>query len=75
MGHGMTKQQLRKIVFSNLDDAKENGAFEVGGYLDSATALEIAEDMAALAADCEDKEPKELEPFVREWLEQYRGKP
>lgn len=59
---------LREIVFSNLEDARINGAFRVDGSLYGASAEEIADDMVALAADCEDRSAEELLPYIREWL-------
>jgi hypothetical protein len=62
---------LRKIVFANLDDARDNGAFEPKGHLDGSTPLEIAEDMVALAEDCENFRAMELVPFIQEWLNDH----
>lgn len=63
---------IKQIVFENLQNAKENGAFGRGGYLDSASAAEIADDMIALAADCETYSANELLPHVEAWLEGNR---
>jgi hypothetical protein len=63
-------QELREIVFSNLTNASEAGQFEPDGYLFDATAQEIADDLVALAADCEDYTPDQLLPYVREWMDQ-----
>jgi hypothetical protein len=68
----MTPDLIRKIVFSNLDNAKENGYFERGEYLDGATPEEVADDLVALADDLERYLPKDILPYVKEWLE--RGK-
>jgi hypothetical protein len=60
--------KIREIVFSNLDSAKGNGYFEPGEYLFSATPKEIADDLVALAEDCECYEPEVLLPYVIEWF-------
>lgn len=59
---------LRTKVFSNLDSAEANGYFDPGEQLDGVTADEIADDMIALAEDCESSTQSELLPFVEEWL-------
>jgi hypothetical protein len=62
--------RLREIVFANLTNASEAGQFEADGYLFDATAQEIADDLVALAADCEDYTSDQLLPYVREWMDQ-----
>jgi hypothetical protein len=66
---------LRQIVFANLNDARANGAFEPNEHLDGATAQEIAEDMVAMAEDCENFRAAELVPFVQEWLDAQAHQP
>jgi hypothetical protein len=60
---------LRNIVFTNLDHALVNGYFERGEYLDNATAEEVADDMVAMASDCENYTAEQILPHVKEWLE------
>jgi hypothetical protein len=57
-------------VQANLISAEANGAFEPDGSLFKATPEEIADDMAALAADCENYSADMLLPYVREWLDE-----
>jgi hypothetical protein len=61
--------QLRQIVFGNLQSAAEGGQFENDGSLFGATAEEIADDLVALAADCEAYQAADLLPYVREWID------
>ena len=61
-------EDIRKIVFDNLDAAKEGGAFEHGEYLDDETPEVIADDMVAYAEDCESYKPEKLLPHIKEWL-------
>jgi hypothetical protein len=67
MTNFMTPDLIRKIVFSNLESAKEGGYFEE--YLGAATPEEIADDLVALAEDLERYLPKDILPYVKEWLE------
>ncbi|QJD54344.1 hypothetical protein [Aminobacter phage Erebus] len=68
----MSNSELKKIVFDNLDAAKENGYFEPGEQLHGSSAEDIALDLIAFACDCEDQEVGEslIVPFVEEWLAQ-----
>jgi hypothetical protein len=65
----MTPELIRKIVYSNLDSAKEGGYFERNEYLDGATPEEVADDMVALAEDLERYLAADILPYVKEWLE------
>lgn len=57
---------LRLIVFRELDTAHD-------GYpLPSWTADAIAEDLARHSPALDDRDPDELVPAVREWLQQRR---
>lgn len=56
---------LRDAVRQALRNAAENGE-EFQGW----TYRAIAVDIATYDADCDDKEPDEIEPFVREWFEE-----
>lgn len=61
---------IRKTVFVNLDNAFANGAFEADGHLCGSTPDDIAYDLIAFAADCEDFTSDQILPFVEEWLQQ-----
>jgi hypothetical protein len=66
---GWLERTLRREVFANLDDARSNGHFEPGEYLDRASAEEIAEDMALHAEWSGNAVTAEvLTPYVRKWL-------
>lgn len=61
---------LRDIVFSNLDASKENGYFEPGEQLHGSNATEIAWDMLAYAADLEHvDEIADIIPHIEAWME------
>jgi hypothetical protein len=60
---------LRLIVFRELDTA----SIENGYPLPSWTAQAIAEDLARHSSALDDKDPADLVPAVREWLQQ-RGR-
>jgi hypothetical protein len=66
----MDPDLIRKLVFSNLESAKEGGYFERGEYLDNATPEEVADDMVALASDLERYLAEDILPYVREWLKE-----
>lgn len=58
--------QLKVIVFSNLNDALAND-YDVRTW----TAADIAADLVAFAADCEDYDPEELAPHIETWLKEH----
>lgn len=58
-------EDLRKIVFDNLNNAVDNGYYEP---VDSLTADEIVVELGAFAEDCQDREAAELLPHVEEWI-------
>ncbi len=60
----------KEEIFSSLDAAKENGYFDPDEYLDGATPLEVANDMLAYDAACEDCLATDILPFVKEWFEE-----
>ncbi len=63
---------LRKVVYENLNNAKENGYFKPGEQLHGATPEEIANDLLAYAVDCEPiDDPQLLVPYIVEWLKLY----
>lgn len=66
---------LKQLVFSNLDAAKEGESFEPGGYLDGYTAEDIALDMVIHASDLEDYESEELVEFIKEWMNERNINP
>ena len=67
-------ENLHEIVFSNLDAAKENGYFEPGELLHGESAVELAYDMLAFAADVEHIDnPGILVPHIEEWLKQNKS--
>jgi hypothetical protein len=66
----MTPELIRKLVYSNLESAKEGGYFERGEYLDNATPEEVADDMVALASDLERYLASDILPYVTEWLKE-----
>lgn len=51
-------------MFSNLDNAVENGNHEVLAW----DAMAIVIDLTCFAADCEDELPEDLLPHVAAWL-------
>lgn len=66
------RHELADAVFNGLDNALENGYFELGEQLHAASPDEIAYDMQAYA-DCGDYTVAELRPYVRKWLKK-RGR-
>jgi hypothetical protein len=60
--------RLCHIVFDNLDNAKANGEFEVGGNLDDKSPKYIADDLIMLVDECEDLKAGDLTPYIRDWL-------
>jgi hypothetical protein len=73
MTNFMAPDLIRKLVFSNLDSAKENGYFERSEYLDGATPEEVADDLVALADDLERYLAADILPYVEEWLKENQG--
>lgn len=63
---------IKKIVYDNLDNSRDNGYFEKGEQLHGANAEEIADDMMAFSADCEKLNAEQLKPHVETWLELNR---
>lgn len=62
-----TWKRLRRVVFSNLDSAYDNGYFKPGEYLFAMSAWELADDMVLNAADCEGMKPAKLVPHIHAW--------
>lgn len=64
----MTDQakDLRSMVFSSLNSAKEGG---YGDQIIKAGSADIADELVALDADLEDQDARDLEPFVAEWIQ------
>lgn len=54
---------IREIVFSNLNDAMENG-YDISTW----TGNDIVNDLKAYAEDCQDISEEDLLPHVLEWL-------
>ena len=59
--------ETKEIVFNNLDAAKENGYFEIGGHLRDATPEDIATDMNLYADACIEFSHEEMIPHIVEW--------
>lgn len=58
----------RTQVFEGLDHSLENGYFKPGEMFFDASASDIASDIVAYDADLENADPKDLVPFIQEWL-------
>jgi hypothetical protein len=65
----MEAKALRLIVFRELDAAH----YENGYPLPSWTEQAISEDLARHSPALDDRDPEELVPAVREWLQQRRA--
>lgn len=63
-----TSEEIKKIVYENLDNANENGEFEPDGNLIELTAGEIADDLIHKASDCEELSSEEMIPHIQAWL-------
>ena len=64
-----TPEEIKKIIYENLDNANENGEFEPDGNLIELTAGEIADDLIHKAADCEELSSEEMIPHIQTWLD------
>jgi hypothetical protein len=62
------RNDVRALVFSNLDSAYEGGQFEPDGYLFGVTADDLANDLTLYAEDCSGMLESELLPHVRAWM-------
>lgn len=60
---------VQSQVFEILNNAKENGYFELGELLHGATAEEVANDILAYA-DYLELTKEEMLPHIRKWLSQ-----
>lgn len=65
-------RRIRRMVFDNLDSARDNGYFAPGEYLFAMSTEEIAHDLSCFAQDCEGMKPATLKPHVIAW-ERARG--
>lgn len=66
------RKHVRRLVFDNLDSARDNGYFAPGEYLFAMSTEEIAHDLSCFAQDCEGMKPATLKPHVIAW-ERARG--
>ena len=64
-----TPEEIKKIIYENLDNANENGEFEPDGNLIELTAGEIADDLIHKATDCEELLQEEMIPHIQTWLD------
>jgi hypothetical protein len=61
--------RLRELVFSSLDNARDNGYFNEGEYLHKATISEIALDMSGMSDDCCEYAADTLMPYIQAWMD------
>lgn len=64
--------RVRSIVFSDLDNAAENGYFGPGKQCHGMSPDELAYDLVCDASNCENFRPEQLTPYVREWLRKHK---
>lgn len=66
--HGLDMPSLKDRVFSNLDNAKENGYIGSDGTkMNDWTDLDIACDLVCFASDLEDEDTEILVIWVKLW--------
>lgn len=65
---GGASRVTRKMVFTQLDYAAQNGYFKLGEHCHGMSADEIAYDMVCYCEDCKNLRPEFIAPYVREWL-------
>jgi hypothetical protein len=62
-------ENIRDLVFENLNIAAGNGYFKKGEHLHGASPEDIADDMICYAGDMENYTVEQILPHIKEWLE------
>lgn len=62
---------VAETVLHDLDNARDNGAFEMSGPLYGLSVEEIAEDLQACSADCEALTVEAMKPHIEIWLARH----
>lgn len=64
------RNELRRVIWGNLNDAYECGQFEHDGACYGMTADDLAFDLTCYASDVEDAPLRKVAPHVRAWMKQ-----